>query len=92
MVYAARASTASAPATLSTRHFLIAYAAIRIARNSPENNTLIFSNRLKTASPGARFSHVLRSRNHHSLVTYRASRFTNHQSLLTNRAISIRYK
>jgi len=60
MVYAARASTASAPAPLSTRHFLIGHAAIKNARNSPENNALHFSNRLKTAICSARFSRVLR--------------------------------
>ena len=60
MVHAARASTASAPAPLSTRHFLIGHAAIKNARNSPENNVLHFSNRLKTAICSARFSRVLR--------------------------------
>ena len=64
MVNAARTSIASAPAPPSTRHFLIGCAAIRNARNSPENNALHFSNRLKTANCSARFSQVLRSNNH----------------------------
>jgi hypothetical protein len=51
-------------APLPTRHFLIGCAAIKNARNSPENNALYFSNRLKTAICGARFSQVLRSNNH----------------------------
>jgi|HubBroStandDraft_6_1064221.scaffolds.fasta_scaffold1077392_2 hypothetical protein len=82
MVHAARASTASARAPLSTRHFLIGCAAIKTARNSPENNVLNFSNRLKTASFSTRFSRVLRSRNHHSRVTHHASRFNSHCSPL----------
>jgi len=86
MVHAARASTASAPAPLSTRQFLIGHAAIRNARNSPENNALDFSNRLKTANCSARFSPVLRSRNHQSRIAGHASPSANHQSLLTNHA------
>jgi hypothetical protein len=89
MVHAARASAARARGPLSTRHSLIDGAAIRNARNSPENNRLNFSNRLKNASFSARFSRVLRSRNHHSRLTHRASRFTKHQSLLTNHAFLI---
>jgi hypothetical protein len=89
MVHAARASTASAPAPLSTRHFLIGCAPIKNARNSPENSALNFSDRLKTPCFSARFSHVLSSRNHHSPVTHHASRFTTHQSLLTNHAFLI---
>jgi hypothetical protein len=58
------------PAPLSTRHFLIGHAAIRNARNSPENNALHFSNRLKTAICSARFSRVLRSNNHDSRHFY----------------------
>ena len=54
MLHAARASTASAPAPLPTRHFLINYAAIRNARNSPEINLLTFSNQPKNARFGAR--------------------------------------
>ena len=84
MVHAARASTASAPGPLPTRQFLIPRSGIKNARNSPENNALHFSNRLKTANCSARFSHVLRSRNHDSRLAGHASRFTNHRSLLTN--------
>ena len=83
MVHAARASTASAPAPLPTRHFLIPRSGSKSARNSPENNALNFSNRLKTANCSARFSHVLRSRIHHSPVTHHVSRFTTHQSPIT---------
>jgi hypothetical protein len=70
MVNAARTSIASAPAPPSTRHFLIGRTAIRNARNSPENNALDFSNRLKTAICSARFSRVLRSNNHDSRHFY----------------------
>jgi seryl-tRNA synthetase len=56
MVHAAHASTASAPAPLSTRYFLIDDTAIRNARNSPENNALNFSNRLRNACFGARIA------------------------------------
>jgi len=76
----------AAPAPLSTRHFLIGCAAIRNARNPPENNALHFSNRLKTANCSARFSRVLRSSNHESRVARHESRFTVHQSLLSNHA------
>src|SRR5580704_2623442 len=89
MVHAARASTASAPAPLSTRQFLIGCAAIRDARNSPENNALYFSNRLKTAICSARFSRVLRPQNHDSAGAEHGSLFTTHQSLLTNRDSAI---
>jgi hypothetical protein len=89
MVHAARVSTASAPAPLSTRQFLIGCAAIKNARNSPENNALNFSNRLKTAICSARFSRVLRPENHDSPVAGHGSRFTTHQSLLTNHAFLI---
>jgi hypothetical protein len=86
MVHAARASTASTPAPLSTRHFLIGHAAIKNVRNSPENNALHFSNQLKTAICSARFSRVWRSRNHQSRIAGHASPSTNHQSPLTNHA------
>ena len=89
MVHAARASTASARGPLSARDFLIGSAAIKNARNSPENNALHFSNRLKTANCSARFSDVSRPQNHDSPVTHHASRFTNHQSRLTNHAFLI---
>jgi len=89
MVHAARTSGARATPTSSSLHLLIDYAAIRNARNSPENNALNFSNRLKTACVRAPFSRALRSKNHNSPVTYRVSRFTDHQSLLTNRAFLI---
>jgi hypothetical protein len=89
MVHAARASTASAPAPPSAPHPLIDGTAIRNARNCPENNALHFSNRPKTPCFSARFSRVLRSRNHHSPVTYHASRLTTHQTLLTNHAFLI---
>ena len=89
MVHAARASTASAPAPLPARHFLIGHAAIKNARNSPENNALNFSNRLKTANCSARFSRVFRPQNHDSAVAGHGSRFTPHQSLLTNHAFLI---
>ena len=89
MFHAARASTASAPAPRSSRHFLIPRSRIKNTHNSPESNALNFSNRLKTANCSARFSHVLRSTNHHSRVTHRASRLTTHQSLLTNHAFLI---
>jgi hypothetical protein len=72
-----------------SRHFLTGRAAIKNARKSPENNALHFSNRLKTAICSARFSQVLRSKNRESPVTHGASRFTNHQSLLTNHAFLI---
>jgi hypothetical protein len=85
MVHAARVSTASAPAPLSTRQFLIGHAAIKNARNSPENNALHFSNRLKTAICSARFSQVLRPQNHDSPVARHGSRFTTHQSRISNR-------
>src|SRR5271155_1341138 len=58
MVHAARTATPSAPAPIPTRHSLIGHAAIKNACNSPENNALDFSNRLKTACFGARFSPV----------------------------------
>src|SRR5271156_359276 len=89
MVHAARASTASARGPLSTRHFLIGHAPIKNARNSPEYNALYFSNRLKTANCSARFSRVLRSKNHDSPVARHRSRFTTHQSLPTNHAFLI---
>jgi hypothetical protein len=89
MVHAARASTASAPGPLPTRHFLIPRSGIKNARNSPENNALHFSNRLKTAICSARFSHVLRSRNHQSRIAGDVSPSTNHQSPLTNHAFLI---
>jgi hypothetical protein len=79
----------TAPAPLSTHHFLIGCAAIKNARNSPENNALHFSNRLKTAICSARFSRVLRSNNHESRVARHRSHFTTHQSLLSNRAFLI---
>jgi hypothetical protein len=87
---ASRENVAStSPAPLSTRHFLIGHAAIRNARNSPENNALHFSNRLKTAICSARFSRVLRSNNQESRVARHESRFTTHQSLLTKHALLI---
>jgi hypothetical protein len=89
MVHAARASTASARGPLSTRRFLIGCAAIKNARNSPENSALNFSNRLKTANCSARFSRVLRANNYASPVAGRGSRSTTHQSLLTNHAFLI---
>jgi hypothetical protein len=89
MVHAARAATASAPAPLSSRHFLIGVDAIKNARNSPENNALNFSNRPAIACLHAPFSHVPRSKHHHSPVKHCASRFTNHQSLVDNRATLI---
>jgi hypothetical protein len=84
MIHAARASTASARAPLPTCHFLIGSAAIKNARNSPENNALHFSNRLKTANCSARFSHVSRLSNHESRVAAHGSPLTTHQSRLTN--------
>src|SRR5271156_632856 len=75
MVHAARAATPSAPAPPPTRHFLIGHAAIKNARNSPESNTLHFSNRLKTANCSARFSRVLRPQIHESPVAGHGSRF-----------------
>jgi hypothetical protein len=89
MIHAARASTASARAPLPTCHFLIGSAAIKNARNSPENNALHFSNRLKTANCSARFSRVLHPENHESPVAGHGSRFTTHQSRLTNHAFPI---
>src|SRR5271156_5624350 len=89
MVQAARAPTPSAPAASPTRHFLIGHAPIKNARNSPEYNALYFSNRLKTANCSARFSRVLRSKNHDSPVARHRSRFTTHQSLPTNHAFLI---
>jgi hypothetical protein len=89
MVHAARTSTARAPAPPSPRHFLIPRSGVRNARNFPENNALDFSNRLKAAICSARFSHVSRSRNQHSLVTHHASGSTNHQSLPSNHSFLI---
>jgi hypothetical protein len=89
MLHAARASAPRAAAPPSPRQFLIDTSAIKIARNSPENNTLNFSNRSKIASLPAPLAHVLHSKNHDSPVTYHRSRFTNHQSLLTSHAFLI---
>jgi hypothetical protein len=89
MVHAARATTASATAPPSPRHLLINVTAIRIARNSPENNTLNFSNRPENACFGARPSRVSRTRHHESPVAGCGSRFTNHQSPPTNHAMLI---
>jgi hypothetical protein len=89
MVHAARASTASTPPPLPSHHFLIGHAAIKNARNSPENNALHFSNRLKTAICSARFSRVLRTQSHDSPVAGREARFTTHQSRLTNHSFLI---
>src|SRR5271155_1999440 len=86
MVQAARTATPSAPAPIPTRHFLIGYAAIKNARNSPESNALHFSNRLKRACLRAPSSRVLRPKNHESPVadTARASPLTNHYSPITH--------
>jgi glucokinase len=84
-----RGVNAAAHCASAQRAILIGSAPIKNARNSLENNALNFSNRLKMACFGARFLHVLRSKNHHSPVTYHAARSTNHQSLLTNRAFLI---
>jgi hypothetical protein len=89
MVDAARTSIASARGPLPTRQFLIGRTAIKNARNSPENNALNFSNRLKTANCSARFSRVLRAKHQRSPVAHHASRFTTHQSLLSDRAFLI---
>ena len=56
MVHAAHAAAARATVPSSTRQFLIGRTAIRIARNSPENNAVNFSNRSKRACFGARFA------------------------------------
>jgi hypothetical protein len=79
----------TAPAPFSTRHFLLPRSGIKNARNSPENNALNFSNRLKTANCSARFSRVLRPQNHDSPVARRESRSTTHQSRLTDHAFLI---
>jgi hypothetical protein len=89
MVHAANAKAARATAPPSTRHFLIARAAIKIARNSPENNALNFSNRPKRACLPPPLSHGVRSKNHDSPLTHHAARFTTHQSLLTTHAFLI---
>ena len=89
MVHAASASAPRAATPPSPRRFLIDSPAIRIARNSPENNTLIFSNRSKIASLPAPFARALRSKNHDSRGRYHASRLTNHRSLLTSHAFLI---
>ena len=86
MVHASRASTASAPAPFSARHFLIGRSAIKNARNSPEINALDFSNRPIKACLRAPFPRVSRPKYHHLPETYRGSLITNHQSLLTNHA------
>jgi hypothetical protein len=78
---APRSVNASAHYPSGQRAILIGYAAIKNARNFPENNALNFSNRLKTANCSARFSRVLRSKSHHSRVTYQVSRFTTHRCL-----------
>ena len=79
----------TAPAPLPSRHFLLPRSGIKNARNSPENNALNFSNRLKTANCSARFSRVLRPQNHDSPVARRESRSTTHQSRLTDHAFLI---
>jgi hypothetical protein len=56
MLNAARASVARATAPPSTRHPPIDGTAIRNARSAPENNALNFSNQLKNARFGARFT------------------------------------
>lgn len=89
MVHAASASAPRAATPPSPRRFLIDSPAIRIARNSPENNTLIFSNPSKIASLPAPFARALRSKNHDSRGRYHASRLTNHRSLLTSHAFLI---
>jgi len=89
MVHASRASTASAPAPFSARHFLIGRSAIKNARNSPEINALDFSNRPIKACLRAPFPRVSRPKYHHLPETYRGSLITNHQSLLTNHAFLI---
>src|SRR5271156_4664697 len=89
MVHAARTATPSTPAPPPTGRFLIGHAPIKNARNSPEYNALYFSNRLKTANCSARFSRVLRPKNHDSPVARHRSRFTTHHSPPTNRAFLI---
>jgi len=56
MLHAARTSAPRAAAPSSTRPFLIDSSALRIARNSPENNALSFSKRSKIRCFGKRFA------------------------------------
>jgi hypothetical protein len=89
MVHAARASIASAPAPRSTRHFLIGCPPIKNVRNFPENNALNFSNRLKNSEFQRAFFIRFAPKNHESRVAGHGSRFTTHQSLLTDPAFLI---
>src|ERR1700733_2555956 len=57
---APRSVNAGAHRASAQREILIGSAAIKNARNSPENNALNFSNRLKTANCSARFSQARR--------------------------------
>jgi hypothetical protein len=70
-------------------HFLIDSSAIRNARNSSAINTKPISNRSKIACRRARFSHVLRSKNHQSRATGRGSLPTNHESRITSHGIIV---
>jgi hypothetical protein len=63
---------------------LIGSAPIKNPRIPLKPLAMLFSNRLKKACFGGRFSHVLRSKNHHSPVTYHAARSTNHYSPITH--------
>ncbi len=56
MLHAARTSAPRAAAPPSIRPFLIDSSALRIARNSPENNALSFSKRSKIRCFGKRFA------------------------------------
>jgi hypothetical protein len=85
MVNAARASAPCAASPHSARHFLTGRTAIRIARNSPENNALNFSNPPKRACLRAPFSHVSGPKNHESRVAVHHSPITTHHSRISNR-------
>jgi hypothetical protein len=87
MAHVARASTAGAPALLSTHHFLIGCAPIKNARDSPENNVLDISNRLKKCEFQRAF--FTRFALQESPFASDVSRFAIHQSLLTNHALFI---
>jgi|SRR5579863_247339 len=83
---AATNSTATATRASARCAILIGSNAIRNLRIPLKVHDMFFSNRSKIACLRARFAQVSRSKNHDSRGACRDSRFTNHQSLLTNHA------